>query len=165
MRAGSRDDLDEKIVACLMDDARTTYAGIGGRVGLSAPAVKRRVDRLRSVGVIKGFTAVVDQDAMGWFTEAYVEVYCAGRTSPADILSALERHPEVADICTVTGEPDALVRVLAADVRHLEEAIERIRAEENVVQTRSTVVLSHLLERRHGGSPSGPRPLVSGRFV
>lgn len=150
MRTGTRDDLDEKIVACLMDDARTTYAEIGDRIGLSAPAVKRRVDRLRTVGVIKGFTAVVDQNAMGWFTEAYVEVYCTGKTSPADILTALERHPEVADICTVTGEPDALVRVFAADIRHLEEAIERIRSEEAVVQTRSIIVLSRLLERRHG---------------
>jgi DNA-binding Lrp family transcriptional regulator len=149
MRTGTRDDLDEKIVACLMDDARTTYADIGERVGLSAPAVKRRVDRLRTVGVIKGFTAVVDQNAMGWLTEAYMEVYCAGKTSPADILTALERHPEVADICTVTGEPDALVRLFASDIRHLEEAIERIRAEERVVQTRSLIVLSRLLERRH----------------
>jgi DNA-binding Lrp family transcriptional regulator len=150
MRTGTRDDLDEKIVACLMDDARTTYADIGERVGLSAPAVKRRVDRLRTVGVIKGYTAVVDQSAMGWLTEAYMEIYCAGKTSPADILTALERHPEVADICTVTGEPDALVRLFASDIRHLEEAIERIRGEERVVQTRSLIVLSRLLERRHG---------------
>jgi DNA-binding Lrp family transcriptional regulator len=144
----NHDDLDEKIVACLVDDARTTYADIGERIGLSAPAVKRRVDRLRAVGVIKGFTAIVDQNALGWRTEAYVKVYCTGKTTPADILTALERHPEVVDICTVAGEPDAMIRLRASDVGHLEEAIERIRGEESVLRTHSIVVLSRLLERR-----------------
>ncbi len=53
------------------------------RVSLSAPAVKRRVDRLRSAGVIRGFTAVVDPAAVGWTTEAFVELFCTGRTTPA----------------------------------------------------------------------------------
>ena len=60
------DDLDERIVAALVEDARTTYAVIGARVGLSAPAVKRRVDKLRASGAITGFTATVDPCALGW---------------------------------------------------------------------------------------------------
>jgi DNA-binding Lrp family transcriptional regulator len=54
------DDIDQRIVARLRDDARASFAEIGSAVGLSAPAVKRRVDRLRAAGVITGFTAVVD---------------------------------------------------------------------------------------------------------
>jgi DNA-binding Lrp family transcriptional regulator len=51
------DDLDRRIVAALVDDARATYAEVGSLVGLSAPAVKRRVDRLRASGAITGFSA------------------------------------------------------------------------------------------------------------
>ena len=50
------DAVDQRIVALLVADARASYAEIGSKVALSAPAVKRRVDRLRSSGIIKGFT-------------------------------------------------------------------------------------------------------------
>jgi DNA-binding Lrp family transcriptional regulator len=141
------DALDAKIVAHLIRDARASYAEIGTDVGLSAPAVKRRVDRLRGTGVIKGFTARVDPQALGWTTEALVEVYCEPRTSPAALLSCLEHHPEVVRADTVTGKADAVVRLLAADIRHLEEVLERLRSEPVVLTTRSTVVLNRLLER------------------
>lgn len=59
------DDLDHQILAALVADARATYAEIGAVVGLSAPAVKRRVDKLLDSGVIRGFTAVVDPEVLG----------------------------------------------------------------------------------------------------
>jgi DNA-binding Lrp family transcriptional regulator len=141
------DDLDRRIVSALVDDARTSYAEVGAKVGLSAPAVKRRVDRLRAAGAITGFSARVDPTALGWTTEAYVELFCRGRTSPSDIAAAVAKHPEVVDACTVTGEADALLRIRAADVRHFEQVVERIGAEPFVVRTRSVIVLSRLVHR------------------
>jgi DNA-binding Lrp family transcriptional regulator len=141
------DDLDRRIVAALVDDARATYAEVGAQVGLSAPAVKRRVDRLRHSGAITGFAAQVDHSALGWTTEAYVELFCRGRTSPAEIAAAVSKHPEVIDACTITGEADALVHIRAADIRHFEQVVERIGAEPFVVRTRSVIVLSTLVHR------------------
>jgi DNA-binding Lrp family transcriptional regulator len=141
------DDLDRRIVAALVDDARATYAEVGSIVGLSAPAVKRRVDRLLASGAITGFAAQVDPTALGWTTEAYVELFCRGRTSPGDIGAAVAKHPEVIDACTVTGEADALLHIRAADVRHFEQVVERIGAEAFVVRTRSVIVLSRLVHR------------------
>jgi DNA-binding Lrp family transcriptional regulator len=140
------DAVDQRIVALLAADARASYAEIGGRVSLSAPAVKRRVDRLRASGVIKGFTAVIDPAAVGWTTEAFVELFCTGRTTPAQIMVATRRHPEVIGAYTVSGEADALVHLRAADIGHLEQALERLRAEPFVTSTRSMVVLSRLVE-------------------
>ena len=141
------DALDRQIVAALLGDARATYAEVGAQVGLSAPAVKRRVDRLRASGAITGFSAQIDPSALGWTTEAYVELFCRGRTSPRDIAAAVAKHPEVVDACTVTGEADALLRIRAADVRHFEQVVERIGAEPFVVRTRSVIVLSRLVHR------------------
>ncbi|HEY5360917.1 MAG TPA: Lrp/AsnC family transcriptional regulator [Streptosporangiaceae bacterium] len=141
------DELDRRIVAALVDDARATYAEVGAQVGLSAPAVKRRVDRLRGSGAITGFSARVDPSALGWTTEAYVELFCRGRTSPADIAAAVAQHPEIIDACTITGEADALLHIRAADVRHFERVVERIGAEPFVVRTRSVIVLSRLVNR------------------
>jgi DNA-binding Lrp family transcriptional regulator len=143
----SLDAIDQRIVAALRDDGRASFAEIGASVGLSAPAVKRRVDRLRSSGVITGFAAVVEPAAPGWTTEAYVELYCQGKTSPATIAAAVLRHSEVVDACTVSGEADALIHVVAADVKHFEEVLERIGAEKFVVRTKSVLVLSRLLRR------------------
>jgi DNA-binding Lrp family transcriptional regulator len=141
------DDLDERIVAALVEDARASYAEIGSVVGLSAPAVKRRVDRLLASGAITGFSARVDPAALGWATEAYVELYCQGRTSPADIRAAVSRYPEVVDACTVTGEADALLHIRAADMRHFEQVVERISAEPFAMRTKSVIVLSQLVDR------------------
>jgi DNA-binding Lrp family transcriptional regulator len=141
------DELDRRIVAALVADGRATYAEIGARVGLSAPAVKRRVDRLRSSGAITGFSATVDPGMLGWTTEAYVELFCRGRTSPADIATAVSKYPEVTGAATITGESDALLHIRAADVRHFEQVVERIAGEPFVVRTRSVIVLSRLVSR------------------
>ena len=79
------DETDQRIIALLQEDARSSYADIGAKVSLSAPAVKRRVDRLRSSGVIRGYTAIIDPGAVGWTTEAFVELFCTGRTSPQQL--------------------------------------------------------------------------------
>ncbi|MBO3750366.1 Lrp/AsnC family transcriptional regulator [Streptosporangiaceae bacterium NEAU-GS5] len=139
------DDLDRAIIGVLVADARATFAEIGAQVGLSAPAVKRRVDRLVQSGAITGFSATVEPAALGWTTEAYVELFCRGKTSPAEIGLAVGRHPEVISACTVTGEADALLHVRASDVRHVEQVIERIAAEPFVVRTKSSIVLSRLI--------------------
>jgi DNA-binding Lrp family transcriptional regulator len=136
------DPIDERLVALLREDGRATYAELGAAVGLSAPAAKRRVDRLRTAGVIRGFTAVVDPAALGWTTEAFVELYCAPRTSPATIFAIAAKHPNVVASCTVSGEANALLHVRAADVQDFERVLERIEAEPAVVRTKSVIVLS-----------------------
>src|SRR6476660_8553888 len=138
------DGTDHAIIAALTADARASFAEIGQAVSLSAPAVKRRVDRLRASGVIRGFTVSVDPAAVGWATEAFVELFCTGRTTPAQLTVATRRHPEVVGAYTVSGQADALVHLRAANIGHLEEVLERLRAEPFVTSTRSMIVLSRL---------------------
>ena len=141
------DETDRRIVALLRENARRSFKNIGTHVNLSAPAVKRRVDRLVASGAIRGFTALVDPAVLGWQTEAYVEIYCKGTVSPAELRRTLADVPEVVGACTVSGSADALVQILASDVRHLEQAMERIRNEPNVDHTESVIVLSRLIDR------------------
>ena len=138
------DAIDRRIVAELIEDSRRSFAQVGSEVGLSAPAVKRRVDRLRGDGVLRAFTAIVDPVALGWAIEAFIEVYCEGRVSPARIRSMVSDIPEVQEAFTVTGNADALLRVRASDMSHFERVLETVRDHEGISQTRSTVVLSRL---------------------
>jgi DNA-binding Lrp family transcriptional regulator len=89
---------------------------------------------------------VVDPAAVGWTTEAFVELFCTGRTTPAQIAVAARRHPEVVGAYTISGEADALVHLRAADISHLEQALERLRAESFITSTRSMIVLSRLVD-------------------
>ncbi|NJC68725.1 Lrp/AsnC family transcriptional regulator [Planosporangium thailandense] len=149
------DATDQQIVASLTSDARASYADIGAKVSLSAPAVKRRVDRLRAAGVIRGFTAVIDPAALGWTTEAFVELFCTGRTTPAQLAVMARKDPAVVGAYTVSGEADALVHLRAADIAHLEQALERLRAEPFVTSTRSMIVLSRLIDPVPASPPTG----------
>ena len=126
------DETDERILAELAEHARATFADIGQRVNLSAPAVKRRVDR----------------NALGWTTEAYVQVFCHGTIAPDELRAAWVDIPEVVSAATVTGTSDAMLHVLARDMRHLEEALERIRSSADIERSESIVVLSNIIERR-----------------
>ncbi|GAA2285412.1 AsnC family transcriptional regulator [Streptomyces ruber] len=152
------DDLDRAIVTALMANARSSFAEIGAAVGLSATAVKRRVDRLRETGVITGFSATVRPSALGWRTEAYVEVYCEGAAPPRRLAEVVRNHPEIVAAMTVTGGADALLHVRARDVQHFEEVLERIRTEPFIRKTVSCMVLSHLLPESPEAGASRPGP-------
>jgi DNA-binding Lrp family transcriptional regulator len=136
------------LVAALLADGRASFADLGLALNLSASAVKRRVDRLRDAGVLLGFTAVVDPGALGWRTEAFVEVHCEGKVAPGSLRASLERLPEVVGAYTVSGPADALVHLFAEDTTHLEAALERLRADSGVRYTSSAIVLARLIDRR-----------------
>jgi DNA-binding Lrp family transcriptional regulator len=141
------DETDREIVALLRENARRSYQDIGRRVHLSAPAVKRRVDRLEHDGVILGYTAVVDPPVFGWHAEAFVALYCEGTMPGEAIKRSVEREPGVVAAHTVAGEASALLHVMAEDTKDLEAVLERIRASEGVSRTVTQVVLSRLFQR------------------
>ena len=141
------DAIDRQIIALMRENSRRSFQDIGAHVALSAPAVKRRVDRLEETGVLKGYTTIVDPGAMGWQTHAFVALYCEGRMSAGEVRHAVEHHPEVVAAYTVAGEASAVLHVRAEDTAHLEAALERIRDSDGVVRTQTQVVLSTLFER------------------
>lgn len=141
------DNLDRGILDLLRQNARAGYGDIGSVVGLSASAVKRRVDRLVADGTIRAFTIQVDPAVDGMSTEAYVELFCRGTVAPDELRRLLMAVPEVVDAGTVTGSADAIVHLRSRDIPSLEDALERLRIAPNVDHTRSAIVLSRLVQR------------------
>ena len=147
--SGLMDSLDYGIIDQLRINARAGYGDIGDVIGLSASAVKRRVDRLVADGVIRGFTIQVDPAVEGLSTEAYVELFCRGTVAPDELRRILSGIPDVVDAGTVTGSADAIVHMRSRDIASLELALERVRVAPNVDHTRSAIVLSRLISRAH----------------
>lgn len=146
------DEIDRRIVVCLGRDARASFRAVGAQVGLSAPAVKRRVDRLEREGVLRGYTAVVDPAVTGWPMRAIVSLSCDGRLTGSQIAAVAGAQPEVLAAYTVAGEASAVLHVAAADTAHLEAVLERLREADGVLRTSTQIVFSTLFER----SPPAP---------
>jgi DNA-binding Lrp family transcriptional regulator len=141
------DAIDRRILALLQENAKLTFAQVGAEVGLSSTAVKRRVDRLQSDGVIAGYGARIDPRAFGEGIEALIEIYCSDRTAPADVGRSLAGLDQIISAFTVSGEADAVVRVRVDSIASLEHFVERLRRDRNVVRTKTLIVLSTLIDR------------------
>jgi Lrp/AsnC family transcriptional regulator, leucine-responsive regulatory protein len=139
------DAVDKRILSLLVEDGRRTYGDIAAQVRLTAPSVKRRVDRLRAEGALQGFTAVVDHGALGWDTEALVELFYRPGTTLGEVAETLRGHPEVAEAWSVTGEADAVARVRTKDNADLERLIIDLQRNGLVERTRSVIALSRLV--------------------
>lgn len=135
------DELDDKILDVLRADGRAALADIGQAVGLSAPAVKRRIDRLEQAGVITGYTVLVDETKLGHALEAFTEIRFAGAAAVEDISAVGRGMPEVKAVFTIAGDPDALVHLRVRDVAHLTETINRLRKRGTVTGTKTLMVL------------------------
>jgi Lrp/AsnC family leucine-responsive transcriptional regulator len=135
------DDLDTAILSALRTDGRATLGEIGAEVGLSGPAVKRRIDRLERDGVILGYTAIVDERRVGLQLEAFAELTFAGDTRVGDIGSVAVGMTEVVAVFTTAGDPDAIVHLRVSDVNHLTRAIDQLRRSGRVTSTKTLMVL------------------------
>jgi Lrp/AsnC family transcriptional regulator, leucine-responsive regulatory protein len=138
------DGTDFEILELLRADARRTLADIAGRVSLSAPAVKRRVERLERLGVIRGYTIEVDHAKLGRPIEAFTELRFAGDTKVAEIKGVAAGLPEVQAFYTTAGDPDALVRVRVRDLADLTRVIDELRRSGRVTGTKTLMVLDAL---------------------
>lgn len=144
-RAPALDGTDFEILELLRRDARRTLADIAKRVSLSAPAVKRRVERLERAGVITGYTVQIDHAMLGQTVEAFTELRFAGSTKVADIKGVAAELPEVQAIYTTAGDPDAVAHIRVRDVADLTRVIDRLRRSGRVTGTKTLMVLDTLV--------------------
>lgn len=153
------DAFDRKLLSVLVEDATVSYAELGERVGLSAPAVHERVKRLRRSGIIRRTAALIDPVAVGKPLLAFVHVDTAG-WGKTQALLAVEKYPEVEEIHSVAGDTCMLLKVRTEHTQALEGLLARLYATPGVIATRSYVVLSTYLERpaQPGVTSSWPFP-------
>lgn len=142
-------DIDRDIVRALVTDGRLSYTDLAERVGLSVSAVHQRVRRLEERGVISGYTARVDPDALGRPLTAFVAVKPVDPAAPDDTPERLAPIAAIESCYSVAGEESYLLTVRVESPGVLEGVLQQIR-EAGSVSTRTTVVLSTPYEQRGG---------------
>lgn len=142
------DDVDRRLLAALRSNARATFAELARLVGLSAPAVHERVNKLESSGVITGYHAAIDPGALGRAMNALIGIFITDDADSDEVATDLAALPEVEDCWFVAGEETFVVKVSSPDIGGLEHVIRALNAVRGVARTRTTVVLSAKFEDR-----------------
>jgi Lrp/AsnC family transcriptional regulator, leucine-responsive regulatory protein len=140
------DAVDRQIINHLVRNARASLTNIARAVSLSVPAVKRRVDRLERDGVIRGYTALIDEPGAHKL-HALVELFCTGHAQREDIIRLVEERLEVLVAFTASGDCDVVMLVQTDDTDHLESLLLDLRRHPLITQTRSRVMLNTLMGR------------------
>ena len=141
------DDVDMKILGILQADGRTSHAEVARQVGLVGSAVHERVKKLEERGIVRGYSARLDPEALGKRLLAFVFLRAEENGSSNEVALALAKIPEVLEVHHVAGEDCYLAKVRTADTESLGRLIrERFRAIPQVHSTRSTIVLETVKE-------------------
>lgn len=145
------DNMDRKILAELQHNGRLTVTELAARVRLSVSPCHRRLRELERSGAISGYRAVVDPAAVGLAFEALV--FVSMRQEDRDTVREFERAvsdvPEVLEAQRLFGEPDYLLRVVAADLTAYQRLYdERLATLPGVQRLTSTLVMKHLVKDR-----------------
>lgn len=141
------EDTDRRILGLLAEDGRMSFTDLGKATGLSTSAVHHRVKRLESRGLIKGYAAVVDHDALGLPLTAFISIRPIDPSQPDDAPERLSGIGEIESCWSVAGEESYILKVRVAQPTDLEELLARVRAAAGV-STRTTIVLSTPYENR-----------------
>jgi Lrp/AsnC family transcriptional regulator, leucine-responsive regulatory protein len=143
------DATDRRIVELLTANGRISYAELARQVGLSGPAVHERVGKLEANGVIRGYGARVDPDAVGLPVTAFIGIVQAADSEIDDVAAALLEHPEIESCYFLAGGESFLLQVRVATITALEHLIVRLNRIAGVAATRTTIALSTKWEGRH----------------
>ena len=141
------DAVDQRIVAEVSRDGRATLADLSAATGLSVSAVQARLKRLESQGVIAGYRAIVDAEAVGRPLAAFIEITPLDPAQPDNAPELLE-HLDAIEAChSIAGDASYMLFARVASPRALEDLVRDVRQAANV-RTRTTVVLQTFFEHR-----------------
>ena len=116
------DDLDQKIIRCLIQNARMPYSEIGQQVGISRVAVKMRVQALEKKGIIEEYTTIINPQKISGAISCYFEIETVPDTLE-EVISILEKNDTVTQIYRVTGKSRLHVHVVSPSQEELEQLL------------------------------------------
>lgn len=140
------DTVDRHILALLQENCKLPLARIGERVGLSAPSVAERIDKLEKHGVIRGYTAILDARRLGKDITAFIGVSIEHPKAISHFEKAIDRLEEIQECHHVTGQHTMLLKAKADTTSTLEKLIREIRSIDGVTRTETSIVLSTYTE-------------------
>ncbi len=119
------DELDEKILKIIMNNARIPFLEVARACNVSGAAIHQRVQKLTNLGIIKGSEYIIDNVKVGYETSAYMGLFLKDPGDFDKVVSALSVIPEVVECHYTTGEYDLFIKLYAKNNQHLLEIIHK----------------------------------------
>ena len=113
------DELDEKILSMIVDNARVPFLEVARACNVSGAAIHQRVQKLTNLGVVKGSEYIVDPEKLGYETCAFVGLFLTSPSTFDFVVKELEIIPEVIECYYTTGQYDLLIKVVAKNNKDL----------------------------------------------
>jgi Lrp/AsnC family transcriptional regulator for asnA, asnC and gidA len=143
------DQIDQKILSFLVNNARMPFLEIARECGVSGAAIHQRVKRLENNGVITGSRLLVKPQALGLNVCAFVSVSLSEANKYKDVVNSLKQIPEIVECHFVTGKAALLLKVYCFDNDHLMEILLNTIQNIPFVQATDTVIsLDQAIERQ-----------------
>ena len=117
------DELDEKILKMIINNARIPFLEVARACNVSGAAIHQRIQKLVNLGIIKGSEFLVDHNRIGYETSAYMGLYLKDPEDFGRVVSKLNDIPEVVECHYTTGQYDLFIRLFARNNQHLLEII------------------------------------------
>lgn len=133
------DETDRKIIEILQEDGRISMKDLGKLIGLTSPAVSERIKRLENCGIISGYKAIINPDALGRNIKAFIHISLPGSQSYAEFLENAKSDPRIVECHHITGDDCSLLKVLVRNMQELENVIDSIK---KIGSTKTSVILS-----------------------
>lgn len=141
------DAIDRQILTILREQGRASHALIAKEVGLSAPAVGERIRKLEQAGVIAGYQAAFNPEALGLGICAFVSIAPQPRNPGANLVENLRALPEIEELHAVAGPYGYIAKVRVTTPEELDAFLDRLWVLEGVERTETTMVLRTSVER------------------
>ncbi|MEX5237693.1 UNVERIFIED_CONTAM: Lrp/AsnC family transcriptional regulator [Kocuria sp. CPCC 205316] len=141
------DPMDVRLATEVSHDPRATLAQLSERVGLSVSAVQARLRKLESSGVIVGYQAILDPEAIGKPLAAFIEITPLDPRQPDNAPELLQSITAIEACHSVAGDSAYMLFVRVASPKALEALVNEVRHVASV-NTRTTVVLQSFYEHR-----------------
>lgn len=140
------DRLDQKILACLQDDAGLSVAEVAERVGLSSTPCWRRIRNLEDAGVIQRRVAILDRNGLGLSTTVFVAVKTSEHNEDwlARFADAVASFPEVVEFYRMSGDIDYLLKVVVADIPAYDAFYKRLIAAVDLSDVSSSFAMEEI---------------------
>jgi Lrp/AsnC family leucine-responsive transcriptional regulator len=146
-RERSINEIDAQILTILQQNARTSHAEIARTVSLAPSAVLERVRKLEARGVIKGYVAEIDPDALDLRMLAFVAVRTTDRPGDMRVAHAIAAVPEVLEVHHVAGDDCLFLKIRVRDAAHLSQILrDGLGAIDGIRSTKTTIVLETVKE-------------------
>lgn len=117
------DELDKQILSLISADARIAFLEVARACGVSGAAIHQRIQKLTSMGVLKGSQFVIDPEKIGYETCAYIGLNLKDPEKFDEVLAKLKEIPEVVECHYTTGNYDMFIKIYAINNHHLLDII------------------------------------------